>query len=220
MRFPETESVSLELKLDLPQNNQIVKTAIAFCNTHGGKIVVGVADGGRIVGLPDFIIEEATERLEESIFDSCSPHIIPKLYAQRFAEKTVLIIEISEGMNKPYFLHSDGIEKGTYIRLGRHTVPASPEIIEELKWQSKGIDFEKIPVFGARLDELDNKSIENFIKNRRNTGLTTLNEQTLKSYSLISYDQSKKYPSVAGILLFGKEQSFPMESEPEARVCF
>lgn len=205
MRFPETESNTLELKRDLPLNNQIVKTAIAFCNTNGGKIVVGVADGGRVVGLSDLAIEGATEKLEESIFDSCSPHIIPKLYAQRFGEKTVLIIEISEGMNKPYFSHSEGVDKGTYIRLGSHTVPASPEIIQELKWQSKGIDFEKTPVFGARLDDLNNELIETFIKNRKNLGVATLNEQVLKSYGLISYDQSKKYPSVAGILLFGKE---------------
>jgi ATP-dependent DNA helicase RecG len=213
MRFPGSESSILELKRDIPPNNQIVKTAIAFCNTNGGKIVIGVEDDGRIVGLSDTAIEDAIERLETAIFDSCTPHIIPKLYAQRLGDKSVLIIEMSEGMNKPYYLHTDGVDKGTYIRLGRHTIHAIPDIIQELQWQSKGIDFEKTPVFSAPLAELDNKSIEDFIKNRKNAGVAILDDQTLKSYGLISYDQSKKYPSVAGVLLFGREpQSYFSEA--------
>lgn len=213
MRFPDSESNTLELKRDIPLNNQIVKTAIAFCNTNGGRIVVGVSDDGQIVGLSETVIEESMERLDSAIFDNCKPHIIPKLYAQRFGEKTVLIIEMSEGMNKPYHLQVDGVEKGTYIRLGRHTVHATPEIIQELLWQSKGVDFEKTPVLDARIDDLDNTSIEHFIKNRKNAGVAILDEQILRSYSLISYDQSKKYPSVAGILLFGREpQSYFSEA--------
>jgi ATP-dependent DNA helicase RecG len=204
MRYPGNESSILEFKSEIPLNNQIIKTAIAFCNTDGGKIVIGVANDGHIIGLSDSIIEDMLERLETAIFDSCTPHIIPKIYAQRFDEKYVLIIELSEGMNKPYYLHSEGIEKGTYIRLGRHTILAPSEMIQELKWKSKGIDFEKMPILDARIDDLNHPSIESFINNRKNSGPTTLDDQVLKSYNLISYDQSKKYPSVAGILLFGK----------------
>ena len=213
MRYPNSESSSLELKRDIPLNNQIIKTAIAFCNTNGGQIIIGVADDGQIIGLSDAVIEETIERLETAIFDACTPHIIPKLYAQRFDEKTVLIIELSEGMNKPYYLQSEGIDKGTYIRLGRHTIHATPEIIQELKWKSKGIDFEKTPVLDARIDDLDQPLIEHFIKNRKNSGIAILDDQLLKAYNLISYDQSKKYPSVAGILLFGRApQSYFSES--------
>lgn len=213
MRFPGIESSTLELKRDISLNNQIVKTALAFCNTNGGKIIIGVENDGKILGLSDSMIEDAIERLEKAIFDSCTPHILPKLYAQRFKDKSVLIIEISEGMNKPYHLHTDGIEKGTYIRLGRHTVHATPEIIQELIWQSKGIDFEKTSVFSAPLAELDNESIENFLKNRKNSRTAKLDDQILKAYGLISYDQSKKYPSVAGILLFGRNpQNYFSES--------
>ncbi len=213
MKFPGNESSTLELKRGMPQNSQIVKTAIAFCNTNGGKIIIGVADDGKILGLLDTDIEDATERLETAIFDSCTPHIIPKIYAQRFSDKSVLIIEILEGMNKPYYLHTEGVDKGTYVRLGRHTIHATPEMIQELTWQSRGIDYEKTPIFSAPLAELDSKSIENFLKNRKNSGMATLDEQILKSYGLTSYDQSRQYPSVAGILLFGrKPQTYFSES--------
>lgn len=47
------------------------------------------------------------------------------MYTQRFENKIVLIIEVSAGMNKPYFLKTEGLEKGTYIRLGRSTMRAT-----------------------------------------------------------------------------------------------
>lgn len=205
MRFPDRESSTVELKVDIPQNKQVIKTTIAFCNSHGGKIVIGVADDGRIVGLSEGVIEEIIEKLEQTIFDSCEPRIIPKLYIQRFDEKSVLFIEILEGMNKPYYLRAEGPDKGVYVRVGRHTVNATPEIIKELQWQSRGIDFEKTAIFDARVDDLDNRAIENFIKNRKNYGALALDEQVLKSYGLIAYDQSRVYPSIAGMLLFGKK---------------
>ncbi len=43
------ESKTIELKLQLPQHNQIVKTVVAFANTSGGKLVVGVNDDREIV---------------------------------------------------------------------------------------------------------------------------------------------------------------------------
>ena len=77
----------------------------------------------------------------KSIFESSSPPIIPAIYSQRIANKTLLIIEASPGMNKPYYRNSEGLEKGTYVRLGRSTVRATADMIEELKWQSRGRSF-------------------------------------------------------------------------------
>ena len=207
MRYPEVESNVIEFKREIPKNNQIIKTIIGFCNLHGGKLIIGVADDRSIVGLPDDQIEDAMEAIDQSIYDACSPHILPRLSVQHLADKALLVIEVSEGMNKPYFLRTEGIEKGTYIRLGRHTMRASSEIIQELKWQARGIDFEKQPIFNATLYDLDQKSFEDFLKNRKSNGHATVDEQTLKAYNLISYDQSKKYPSTLGMLLFGDRKS-------------
>lgn len=42
-------------------------------------------------------------------------------------DKTVLCIEVSKGMNKPYYLRSEGLENGVYIRVGRHTLRANAD---------------------------------------------------------------------------------------------
>jgi ATP-dependent DNA helicase RecG len=204
MRYPEPESGTVELKREVPNNTQIFRTIIGFCNSHGGKLVIGVTDDRNIIGLSEKTIEDAMEMIDKAIFDACSPHIIPRLYVQRFGEKAVLIVEVSEGMNKPYYRRSEGIESGVYIRLGRHTVRATSEIIQELKWQSSGIDFERLPVFQATLEDLDEASIQNFLKNRKNHGSAGIDDRILVSYNIVSYDQSRKYPSTLGILLFGR----------------
>ena len=51
MLFTEKESSTLEFKQELPKNNQIVKTIIGFANQFGGRLIIGVADNGSIVGI-------------------------------------------------------------------------------------------------------------------------------------------------------------------------
>ncbi len=204
MRYPEAESNTLEFKRELPRNNQVLKTMIGFCNTFGGKLIIGVADDGEIVGIPEEQIEALIISLEQSIFDACNPTIIPHIYTQRFNDKSIMVIEVAEGMNKPYYLRSEGSENGTYIRLDRHTMQARDDMIKELSWKTHGMDYERLPVYRATVEDLDNDLIHKFLSERKNKGLAQADEQTLKSYDMIAYDQARKYPSVLGILLFGR----------------
>jgi ATP-dependent DNA helicase RecG len=206
MKYPEIESYFVELKRELPNTNDpIIKTIIGFCNQHGGQLVIGVADNGDIVGLDENEIEDAMESLDKALFDACEPHVIPRIYSKRFEDKRVLVVEVSEGMNKPYFRRSEGLEKGTYIRLGRHTLRATSGIIQELQWQSKGVDFESLPVHRATVDDLDKNTIKAFLENRKNHGKLEYSQQTLHAYNLVTFEHSKIYPTIAGIFLFGRE---------------
>ena len=204
MQYPTFESNTLELKRELPRNEQVIKTIIGFCNTHGGKLIIGVSDDRRIIGLSEQEIETAMEKIDQSVFDACAPNIIPKLYVQLFDNKSVLVVDVLEGMNKPYYQRAKGIENGTYVRLGRHTMKAKSEVIQELKWQSNGVAFEKLPVPQATMEDLEIPAIEKFLTNRKNQGVVQFNEPVMKSYDLIAYEQGRKYPSTLGILLFGK----------------
>lgn len=204
MRFPELESSILEFKREVPQNDQILKTIIGFCNQNGGKLVVGVSDNGEIEGLEIKELEHALESMEKTIFEATYPPIIPRVFARRLGEKNVLEIEVSSGMNKPYYRKSEGIEKGTYIRLGRNTLRATPELIQELQWQSKGLSFETMALHRADEEEVDLKKFGHFLELRKNGGKTEPSRSILKAYDLIVEEHTKSYPTVAGLLLFGK----------------
>ena len=205
MRYPEDESSTMEWKREFPENDQILKTIIGFCNHYGGKIAVGVADSGEIIGLPQTVIEKALESLDKAICDASHPAIMPRVYAQLFGDKSVLIVEVSSGMSKPYFRKSEGMNRGTYIRVGRNTVRATPEIVEELRWQAQGIDFETLPHYRSSKEDLDLKSFQFFLDHRKNQAQAEANDQTLRAYQLLISEHSKWVPTHAGLLLFGKQ---------------
>jgi len=204
MRYPEDESSMVEWKREIPQSEQIIKTVIAFCNHTGGKIVVGVADSGEIIGVSVGEIQKAMEFLDKAIYEASHPTIIPRIYAQRFGEKSVLVIEVSSGMSKPYFRKSEGLDRGTYIRLGRSTMKATPDIIEELRWQASGLDFETLPNYRATKEDLDLGAIQDFLDGRKNQAHAECSEPILRAYALLVLEHSKLYPTNAALLLFGK----------------
>lgn len=213
IRYPENESSTVELKLSLPKNEQIIKTMIAFCNHHGGKLVVGVEDDRTVVGLSEKQLDECLQWIEKAVYEACFPPIIPRVSLQRIDNKNLLILEVSSGMNKPYYRRSEGIEKGTYMRVGRNTVRATPETIEELRWQTAGVHFETLPVYRATINELNPQSIQAFLQKRKNDGETDFSLETLKAYGLAITEHAHNYPTTAGILLYGeKPQKFFSEA--------
>lgn len=207
MKYPETESSTLEFKAALPQYNQIVKTVVGFCNQHGGKIIVGVENDGTIKGLNQQEIEQALEYLNNTVYQDTVPSILPFIYTQTIGDKTVLIIEVSSGMNKPYFVKSEKLSHGTYIRLGRSTLRATPEIIEELKLTSRGRSFDFSPVYQAHLDDLDYSKIEYFFLHRKAIPeLPPVLNEALAAYHITTDQHGHVYPTVAGTLLFAKDR--------------
>jgi ATP-dependent DNA helicase RecG len=203
-RYPEMESSLLEWKETLPQKQPIYKTVIGFCNQNGGKIVLGVKDDGIIIGLPQNLVEELLENLERDIYQACSPPIVPRVFAKRIEDKSIVIIEVSAGMNKPYYITAEGLEQGTYVRIGPHTVKANAAMIEELRWQSRGIHFETMLQYRAGIKELDDKKIRDFLASRRSQKKVQLNEAIMKAYHLVGKEHGKTLATNAGILLFGK----------------
>lgn len=207
-RYPEMESVFLELKREVPKNDQIIKTIIGFCNQKGGKLVLGVADDRTIIGLPESEVEKLLESLDNMIYEACHPTIIPIISQQRFGDKSVVIISVSQGMNKPYFRKSEGMNEGTYIRIGRSTVKANSDIRNELLWQGRNIDFEKLPVYRATIDSIDEKLVQKFLNSRKNHAKAAVGEEMMRSYSLIVEEHHQIYPTNAGLLLFGEDPQF------------
>ena len=211
MKYPEIESQTLEFKKEIPKNDQVIKTVIGFCNHVGGRLIIGVENDGTIVGVGENEAMQIMEWLEHSIYQAATPPIIPKVMAQRIGDKIVLEIKISSGMNKPYFIKSEGPDKGTYIRVGRSVLRANADMIDELRWQTRGLSFDAMPVYRTTREDLDFDKIKQFLASRYKQADVTISEDVLKSYELMTEEQTLAYPTVCGILHFGKrvEQWFP-----------
>ena len=89
------ESKTLEFKERMPSNSSIVKTIIAFSNTSGGKLILGVSDERNIVGITDDIFE-LQDKISSIIYESCYPAILPHMYTKNIEGKILLVIEVSK----------------------------------------------------------------------------------------------------------------------------
>ena len=83
------EGKRLELKEKLPSHISIAKTAVAFSNTSGGKIVIGINDDLKIVGVDEDKIFEIQEKVSSIIYDLCYPNILPEIYTVNIHGKLV-----------------------------------------------------------------------------------------------------------------------------------
>ena len=100
MLYPEKESSVLEFKREIPTKQQIVKTMIGFCNLYGGRLILGVEDNREIIGIPEDSVDQITESVHRSIYESCTPLIIPSIHSQRIDDKIIVVIEVSSGMKR------------------------------------------------------------------------------------------------------------------------
>jgi ATP-dependent DNA helicase RecG len=212
MKCPELESSTIEWKGSFPEKEQIIKTIVGFCNRFGGKLIIGVSNNGDIVGIDEGTAEKQMEHLDKMIYESTAPPIIPLVHTQRIGDKVVLLIEVSSGMNKPYYIKSMGMEKGVFVRLGRSTMKANVDIIEELKWSSRGLHFDLSSLYHASTKDLDMDAIESFFSLRKGKK-KSFTDTILASFNIINEEHKSQYPTVAGALVFGKR---PEKHLPEA----
>ena len=126
------ESKNVEYKVTVPEKSEkYMKTVVAFANGRGGKIVFGIEDKTLdVVGIDEDSIYKTMDAITNAISDSCMPQIIPDIEPQTIDGKTVIIVSVEAGKNRPYYLKSKGKENGTYIRVAGTSRQAFPEKIK------------------------------------------------------------------------------------------
>ncbi len=137
MRF-ETENVEFKVLA----TDEIYKEVIAFANTKGGVIYIGIDDSGGVVGMEN--IDETCTRITNGIRDAICPDVT--MFVQyALQENGVLKISVGEGSSKPYYLKAKGLKpNGVFVRQGTSCVPASVEQIRQMIKVSDGDLFEEM----------------------------------------------------------------------------
>ena len=107
----ENQHIEFKKKLNDKDKKEFAETVVAFSNGKGGAILIGVDDNSRIVGCDQDKIEEAIINIIRS---RCDPFIEPEIKEIRINERSIIVVRINEGNNKPYVLR----DKGVYVRSG------------------------------------------------------------------------------------------------------
>ena len=193
------EGKTLEFKRDLSSPKPMLKTLVAFANTAGGRLVIGVDDDKQVVGVEDPLEEE--ERLCNLIADSIAPRLVPNIELITVEGKTLLIAEVFLSGSRPHFLRAEGPEAGVYVRLGSTNRQADRELVAELRRSVEGGSFDELPMPGLSSDDLDLKAAQAHFKGKRE-----LDEQGLLTLKLLRREQGVLVPTKGAVLLFGKDR--------------
>ena len=126
------ESKNVEFKENIPEKSiKYMKSVVAFANGSGGKIICGIVDKTKeVIGFNKEDVFKKMDAIANAVSDSCEPAIIPDITLQTIEGKTVIVVDVTEGRQRPYYIKSLGREVGVYVRVAGTTRPADEYMIK------------------------------------------------------------------------------------------
>ncbi len=138
----EGEGQQLEFKHNVSHPEKIVHEMIAFANSEGGTILIGVDDDGELVGVkyPDEELMSLNETLEQFVKQ---PLVYHDSLIKLSEKRSVLRLDIPPSEKPPIYFWLNGEERESYVRVNDMSIKASKEMNEIIrrKRQEKDIRF-------------------------------------------------------------------------------
>ncbi|MCD8250095.1 MAG: putative DNA binding domain-containing protein [Lachnospiraceae bacterium] len=208
------ESERIEYKSQM--TDDIYKEVIAFTNTDGGVIYVGIDDKGNLTGIDN--VDETYTRLTNGIRDAIAPDVT-MFVRYVLQDNEVIRIEVGEGSYKPYYLKSRGMNpNGVYIRHGASSVQASSDQILRMIKDSDGDVFEEMR---AATQELSFEEAERTFRRYKvdfseekyiALGLRNIHDDQYTNLAMILSDQCQHTTKIA---VFGDEANITFKDAKE-----
>ncbi|MEJ2170402.1 MAG: helix-turn-helix domain-containing protein [Desulfobacterales bacterium] len=174
---------------------------MAFANTAGGKVIIGVDDKNRSpVGIAHPLDEE--ERLCSLIADAIRPRLVPNVEMVTVENQTLLVVEVFLSGLRPHWVNAEGPETGVYVRLGSTNRRADRELIAELRRSVEGVAFDEMPMSDLSVEDLDLAALKSLFR-----GTNELDEKELLTLRLLKKDQGRLVPTKGAVLICGKERA-------------
>jgi ATP-dependent DNA helicase RecG len=125
--------------------SDIKKEIVAFANTNGGNLYIGISDTHNIIGVehPDNVLLQVTNLIRDSIKPDIT--LFTESTIEVMGNKKIIKVYIQRGADRPYFLKDKGLKPtGVYIRQGSASAPASYDSIRQMIKETDGEKFESI----------------------------------------------------------------------------
>ncbi|MBJ6609110.1 MAG: putative DNA binding domain-containing protein [Candidatus Thiothrix moscowensis] len=193
-----------QFKADVTNVNALAAEMVAFSNSAGGLMLLGVQDDGQFAGLT----REDMNRLNQLVSNAASQSVRPPINPQTRNIATdnglVMVVEIPKGISKPY-MDNNGL---IWVKSGadKRKVTAREEI--QRMYQAAGLlHGDEIPAKGLGIQSLDKEYFDAFLQKHFNTSLAELDiplESLLENMNLMR----DGVLNVAGAMLFTRNPSF------------
>jgi ATP-dependent DNA helicase RecG len=196
-----SESTTIEWKQSLSEINEIIETAVAFANTGGGRIFIGVSPAGKVLGVQ--VGKGSIERLVNQIGQHTDPKLHPKITIKKIGGKEIIVVEVKESHDHLVLAFGR-----PYKRVGRSSLKMSKDEYEQhiLEKHKDKLEFDKDVCREAKLKDIDNKKVEAYLKLREKNRNISAKIKITRSQFLVNIKAtSKTKPTNAGILFFAKD---------------
>jgi ATP-dependent DNA helicase RecG len=201
------EDTFLELKVKLSNTEKIAQEIVALANTGGGVIVFGVNDQLRVEGVDD------PERVQEDLVRICREEINPPLvpFIDRIAldnGRRIVALDI-ESKRRPYRTRDGRF----YLRICDEKREASREEISTLLDEARPLRYENVPALGAMMADIDEAHLWTYLRAFEGGAFEEsavvdypTSEVLERDLLLATSDGNVIVPTVAGLLLFGRDE--------------
>ena len=217
------ETDNVEFKIDIPpKSEKYMKSVVAFANGNGGRLVFGVENNTwNVVGFSKEEVFQKMDAITNAIFDSCEPKITPNVAIQEVEEKAIIVVEIIPGMQRPYYIQSQGIMEGTYVRVAGSTRHAEKYQVQELILEGTNRSYDQLECEGVLseeeistfCDKLYAHALELCTSDEMKAQIHKVGKNQLLSWKLVVEKDGICHPTNGYFLLAGDSYDFP-----EARI--
>lgn len=188
-----------EFKEEKVHSNDLAAEIVAFANTEGGKILLGLSDNKEIKGVTN--PDKEMLRVENISRNNCEPPLTVNIEKIKINKEIVLCISIPKGPERPYRTN-----RGVYyIRSSSGKRQATREELLRLYQATRSIHYDELPVPATSIDELDiryfRRFFERFYQTRIDENLDL--NKLLENMKILTRQDKKLVFTVGGYLLFG-----------------
>jgi len=201
-RILNGEDSYTQFKVDIKNHDKLAEELVAFSNSKGGLLIIGVDDYSNIIGLKNDDIRRINQLIGNVINSNVIPPIYPTTKNEVINNKKLLIIEIKEGNNKPY-----STNKGIYLtKAGSDKRKISPQELKRLFAQSENLFADEEIIHNSGLGDLDVQLYKKYLKNANRSVFNKLINKKLDLNILLENEMiiRNNKLTLAGNLLFGE----------------
>jgi len=205
-----------QFKENFTNADALAAEVVAFSNTVGGKIFIGVRNDGSVLGLSGADIDRLNQLVSNSASQNVRPAVNPITENVSHPNGTVMVLTVTEGISKPYMDKNGAI----WVKSGSDKRRAtSREEIQRLFQQAGLVHGDETPVAGLGVGDVDIPYFEAFFEQQFGESLSQQNQplpQLLTNMNLLNQGQL----NVAGSLLFTKAPQYALPAFIVKAVAF
>jgi ATP-dependent DNA helicase RecG len=205
-----------QFKADFRNVDSLAAEMVAFSNSGGGQILIGITDGGQVAGLTRDDMGRLNQLISNAASQSVRPPINPQTENVALPEGLVMVTTILPGISKPYMDNCGAI----WVKSGADKRKVTSREEMQRMYQSAGlIHGDEVPANGMTLADLDMDYFRDFFEKKFGESLEA-QESPLPSVLENMNLMKDGVLNVAGALLFGKKLEFKLPVFGVKCVCY